>query len=189
MIRLTKREKLLLYVSLIFIVGGCLFSFFIRPAIARIETLSRVIPEKQAELQQLRAKSRQYILLRDSLEDWQKRIASQEQKAELLPFLESLIRQCGLEKKVVTMKQQTYPVDDSYYEIVVLTKFENLTIRQLIDFLQKVDDLAQNQAASSVWAKVKSLHISKNPVNPDLLDSTIEVYAPRFFLSEDRSGG
>jgi type II secretory pathway component PulM len=182
--RLAKREKLLAVASAIFIFCWALFSFVIRPVTARIETLSRVIPEKQAELQKLHIKGRQYVLLRDSMEDWRKKIALTEQTAELLSNLESLIRQCKLEKNVVTMKQENLQVDESYYESVVLTKLENLTIRQLIDLLQKVEGFAKQTAPSNVWAKVKSLHISKNPSNADLLDSTIEIHTPRLIQSQ-----
>lgn len=190
--RFTKKEKLLAVASAIFIFCWALFSFIFKPTMARIETLSRVIPEKQEEIKKLRIKVREYILLRDSLEDWREKITSSEQSVELLSFLESLLHQCGLDKNVVTMKQEALQeagsqVDQNYYESVVLTKLENLTIRQLIDLLQKVEGFDQQPAPSnpsaplraSVWAKIKSLHISKNPSNADLLDSTIEIHTTR----------
>lgn len=198
MMRLTKREKLLMVASAIFVFCWALFSFVIRPITVRIETLSRVIPEKQAELQKLSIKSKQYVLLRDSMEDWRKRIASTEHTVELLSILESLIRQCGLDKNVVTMKQEDVQVDENYCESVVLTKLENLTIRQLIDFFQKVETLARPaqsiadveqiqqppEAVSNIWAQIKSLHIKKNPTNADLLDSTVEIHTARLIQSQ-----
>ncbi len=191
--RFTKKEKLLAVASAIFIFCWALFSFIFKPTMARIETLSRVIPEKQEEIKKLRIKVREYILLRDSLEDWREKITSSEQSVELLSFLESLLHQCGLDKNVVTMKQEAgSQVDQNYYESVVLTKLENLTIRQLIDLLQKVEGFDQQPAPSnpsaplraSVCAKIKSLHISKNPSNADLLDSTIEIHTTRLIQSQ-----
>lgn len=190
--RFTKREKLLAVVSITFVFCWALFSFIFKPTLVRIETLSRVIPEKQLELKKLRIKSMEYILLRDSLEDWRKRITSSAQSVELLGFLESLLNQCGLDKNVVTMKQEALQVDQNYYESVVLTKLENVTIRQLIDFLQKVEGFDQQPVPSnpsaplraSVWARIKSLHVSKNPSNADLLDSTIEIHTARLIQAQ-----
>jgi len=93
MIRLTRREKLLAIALAIFAGGWMLFAFAVKPDIERTETLRRVISEKEDELQKLRAKSSEYIFLRNSLDNLHAKVASQEKGFELLPFLESLIRE------------------------------------------------------------------------------------------------
>ena len=169
MIRLTPREKLLIIAVGICAVGWVVFTFAVKPALGRIETLSRVIPEKQQELRRLRARSDEYVFLRDSLDNLRTTVASQEKGFELLPFLESLTEQCGLSKKVATMKQQGAQLESSYYETIVEIKLENLTINQLVEFLWKVE-------SSNVLAKTKSLYIKKSPTNTDLLDSVVEIH-------------
>lgn len=177
MIQLSKREKLLAVVSLIFVVSWALFAFAVKPATTRAETLSRVIPEKQNELKELRAKSREYAFLRDNLDDLQARVASQGEEFELLPFLESLIQEVGLAKKVATMKQQLLQLEPNYYETIVEIRLENLTLEQLIDFLCRVE-------SSNALAKVKSLHIKKSPTKTDLLESTIEIHNAKLSQSQ-----
>ena len=172
MIRLTRREKLLAIALAIFVGGLVLFTFAVKPAIERTETLRRVISEKQDELQKVRAGSNEYIFLRDNLDDLRTKVASQEKGFELLPFLESLIREHGLAKKVATMKQQVLQLGPSHSETVVEVRLENLTLKQLVDFLRKVE-------SSEVLARTKSLYIKKNLTNTDLLDSVVEIHNPR----------
>ncbi len=169
MMRLTLREKLLAVVLAIIAVAWGLFSFAVRPAIERVETLTRVIPERQSELEVLQAKAGEYIALRDGLETLHTKIASQEKTFELLPFLEALIRECGLAKKVATMKQHVSQLEPNHCETIVEIELQNLTLSQLVNFLWRVE-------SSKVLARTKSLYIKKNLENTDLLDSLIEVH-------------
>jgi len=168
MIRLRRREKLLAIALAILVGGWALFAFAVKPAIERTETLRRVISGKQDELGELRTTSNEYIFLRDSLDNIRTKVAAQEKGFELLPFLESLIRECGLAKKVATMKQQVLGLEQSYNETVVEVRLENLTLRELVEFLWKAE-------SSKVLARTKSLYIKKNPANPDLIDSVVEI--------------
>ena len=172
MIRLTRREKLLAIALAILVGGWGLFALAVKPALERTRTLRRVISEKQNELGKLRATSNEYIFLRDNLDNVRAKVASQEKEFELLPFLESMIRENGLAKKVATMKQQVLQLGAGNSETIVEIRLENLTLKQLVDFLRKVE-------SSEVLARTKSLYIKKNLTNPDLLDSVVEIHNPR----------
>ncbi len=167
MIRLSHREKLLVVAVAVLVSAWLLFAFAVKPAIERTETLTRVISEKQGELQKLHARSNEYIFLRDSLGNLYTKVSSQEKEFELLPFLESLIRDCGLE--AVKMEQHVSQLDQKYYETIVEIRLEALTLRQLVDFFWKVE-------SSEVLAKIKTLYIKKNLTNKDLLDSVVEIH-------------
>lgn len=169
MMRLTQREKLLAVASVVFVAVWGLFAFAVRPTIERAETLKRVIPERQSELETFRTKASEYIAMSDGLEALHTKIASQEKTFELLPFLESLIRECGLAKKVATMKQQVSQLESNHCETIVEIELQNLTLSQLVNFLWQVE-------SSKVLARTKSLYIKKNLANTDLLDSLIEVH-------------
>ncbi len=176
MIRLTKRERFLAVALVILVVGWALFAFAVRPAIERTKTLRRVISDKQSELKQLRARSNEYISLRNHLDRVRTQAASQDKGFELLPFLESLIREQGLSKKVGTMKQQVLQVGAGHSETIVEIRLESLTLKQLVDFLQKVE-------SSKALTRTKSLYIKKNLTNADLLDSVIEIRNPKLTTS------
>ena len=166
--RLTHRELWLVTGLVFFVAAWTLFVLGIRPALERIETLNRVIPEKQSELEQLSIKTGEYIVLYDGLKDLRTKIDLQEKTFELLPFVESLVQECGLTKNVVTMKQMASQLETNYLETVVEIKLENLTLRQLVDFLWKIQ-------SSKVLARTERLYIKKNLTNTNLLDSIVEI--------------
>jgi hypothetical protein len=169
-LRLTPREKLLIVASAVVAAVWILFAFTMKPVIARMETLKRTIPGKQSELAKLRARSAEYVLLRDSLANLQTKVASQDKGFELLPFLELLFGQCGLAEKVSKMKPYVLPLGSNYREIIVEINLDNVTLGQLVNFLCKVE-------SSNVLVKAQSLHIKKNPTNPDQLDSTFQIHS------------
>jgi len=172
MIHLTPREKLLSLALAVFVAFWSLFAFAVNPAIDRIKTLNRLIPEKQNELRKLSARSKEYVFLSDSLSQLRAKVASQQNGFELLPFLETVVRKSGLEKKVAAMKQQVVPLDPQHYETIVEVRLQNLALSQLIDFLCKAE-------SSQVLVKTKTLHIKRSATNADMLDSTVEIHSAR----------
>ncbi len=168
MIRLTRREKLLAGGLVIFIAAWSLFTAGVKPALTRIETLNRVISEKQHELEKVRAISKEYIFLSNSFDSLHTKVASQHETFELLPFLESLIAECGLAKNLETMKRDVLQIDSNYSETIVEVRLESLSLDKLVDFLRKIE-------SSQVQARTKSLYIKRNMTNKNLLDSVIEI--------------
>jgi type II secretory pathway component PulM len=168
MMRLTRRERWFVIGLIVLVAAWALFVFGISPAAERIETLNRVIPEKQRELGELRTKSAQYLALRAGLDDYKRKAASEEKGFELLPFLESLNDQLHLAEKVAAMKQEILQVDSSYCEIIVETELENLTFKQLMEFLLKIK-------SSTHHLQIKSLYTKKNTANPNSLDTVIQI--------------
>ena len=167
--RLTRREKLSAGGLLIFASAWFLFAVAVSPALERIETLNRIISEKQQELEKIRAISKEYICLNNSLNNLHSAVGSQEETFELLPFVESLTEESGLSENVETMKRLVLQIDSNYSEIIVEVRLEGLLIGRLIDFLSKIE-------SSQPLVKTKSLYIKRNMANKNLLDSVIEIH-------------
>ena len=170
MMRLKRRERSLIIGLAIFIAASVSFVFCIRPAAARIETLSRVIPKKERALEELRTKSVEYLALRAGLDHLDNEAAGGEEGLELLAFLESIIAELHLTRKVTTMKPEMVRLDSGYREVIVEIKLENVTLEQLVDFLLKTK-------SSERLLRTKSLHAKKNAAGPGLLDTTVQVSA------------
>ena len=166
--QLTRREHWLAAGLGAFVVIWATYAFAVSPVRERIETLHRVIPEKQNELELMRAKAAEFVALRDGIQDLRARIASQEQTFELMPFVDSLVQECGLMPNVKTTKPQTSQFGTDYLETVVDIEMEDLTLPQLFDFLLKLE-------SSDVLTTTKRLYIKKNLGNAGLLDCQIEV--------------
>jgi len=127
--------------------------------VPQIETDIKILPD---------VRTNSLIVVANDLYNLRTKVASQDRTFELLPSLESLIKQGGLEERTASMKQQELPLDENYYERIVQIRLESLTLEQLVDLLQKLE-------SSEVLVKVKSLHIKKNLTNANLLDSIIEI--------------
>jgi hypothetical protein len=152
----------------VFTIAWALFAFGFSPVLERIETLKRVIPEKQNGLDRLCVKAGEYVSLREDLEDLRAMISSQEKNFELLPFVESLVEQCSLTQNVKMMKPVTADFGTDLQEIIVEIELENVTLRQLCEFIGKFQ-------LPNILVHVKRFAIKKNPTNPDLLDSQITI--------------
>ena len=166
--RLTRREYWWAAALVVLTVSWVFFALGVTPALERIETLKRVIPEKQNELDRLRIKVGEYVSLRENLGDLRAKITSQEKTFELLPFIESLVEQYDLTQNVKTMNQVVAQPETDVQEIIVEIEMENVTLRQLCGFIEKIQ-------SPNTLASVKRLTLEKNLANPNLLDSRIEV--------------
>jgi hypothetical protein len=169
MMRLSRREKLLAGGLLTFVAIWSLFAVAVKPTLERIETLNRVISEKQQELEDVREVSKEFIYLNNSLDYLHTKVDSQQETFELLPFLESLIEECGLAENLETMKRQVLEIDSNYSEVIVEVRLESLSIGRLVDFLSKIDSLRAR-------IRTKSLYIKRNMTSKNLLDVVIELY-------------
>jgi len=171
--RLTQREKLLAAGMIIFAAGWTLYTFVVRPATERIATLNRVIPEKQAQLQQLRTKSREYITLRNKVAELRAQIGSS--GSGELGRLETLINRSGLEDKVVQIRRRIAGPDIApagkvgWREAIVEIKLAGITLAQLVNLLEQIE-------TSQAPATVQTLYIRKNTANAELLDSVVEIH-------------
>jgi type II secretory pathway component PulM len=170
---LTTRERLLAG-GLIAAVGiWLLYAVAIKPTCQRIRTLERVIPEKQAELHTLQAKSIEYVALRKDFEDFRAGAGTQDPNFQLLPYLEKLIKRHGLDKNIAAdMAPHTVEVEPGYSETVVKIDLQGISLKQLVDLLKEIE-------ASEACAQIGSLHIHRDPEVETLLDSTVEIHSPQ----------
>ena len=172
MIVLTKRERTLALGLAAAIGVSALYAVVIRPTCYRIQTLERIIPEKQSELHALEAKSVEYTAMRKGFEDFQAKAAAQDPNFRLLPYLETLLDKHGLGKNVVNMAPDALQLQGGYSETVVKIEMDGVSLKQLVGFLKEIE-------ASQICAQVGSLHIRKNATSDSLLDSTIEIHGPQ----------
>jgi len=165
---LTPRARLVGIIMAVF-VGACLlFEMVISPAAERVETLSRVIPEKRKMLEEVRRKSEQYLALKRTLDAYKTKTASEQTRFGLLVFLETIINELELKNKVAAMRQDVLPLDSEYQEVLVEVKLQDTTLKQLVDFLYRIK-------SSNDCLRVKSLYTGRDASNPNALDTVIRI--------------
>jgi len=168
--QLTYRERWMTVGLIAFLALWALYALGVRPAAERLETLKRVIPEKRQVLDELRAKSAQYLAMQAQLDGFKQRALLESKDFEPLRFLESTVNQMSLAKQLSSMKQEVLQLDSSYCEVIVEIKLETITLKQLIELLLKV-------RTSSYPLRIRSLYTKKNTANPELLDTLIQISA------------
>jgi hypothetical protein len=150
-----------------------LYGFVVEPMRDRIETLQRIIPEKQNELQEIQACSAEYLALRRARESVEARIAEQDSDLQLLPFLEKLIERHQLTPHLVIMEEQDNAISQAgYAETIVEIGLEGVALRQLVQFLEAVE-------TSGIVVQIGSLYIRKDAQDPTKLTSTLQIHSPR----------
>jgi type II secretory pathway component PulM len=171
MIPTTARERTLALGLIVALAGSALYGLAVKPARDRIQTLQRIVPEKQAQLRDLEAQSARYLALKRGFDDLRARVAAQDPDFQLLPFLESMIQRHKLADRLVAMAPDLLQPQPDYGEVVVTIELHGVSLKQLVDFLRDV-------GASQYVVRIGTLHIRKDPSNEALLDSTIGISSP-----------
>ena len=168
---LRSRERTL-FIGLITLATGLgLYGFVVRPALARVQTLQRVIPERRQELCDLAAKTRQVLILSSQLEEARKGIDSTP-SAELLPAIESLVSKQGLQTHLTALSQQTTETDTRQGQAVVEVSLQKLSLAQVLDLFREVQTAVPT-------VRINSLHLIRTPQDPGLLNVTATLRAPK----------
>ena len=167
--RLTRREKHLSFTAAAFIAAWAIYALLAAPALARIKTLQRVIPENTAALRDLKTKSDEYLALRERFNTVQQQIAEQSEDFNLMAFLEKLTEQCQLTDHVLSMKQQSQQLDELYMENTVIIEFQDITFERLV-----IDLLAGLDSAPAPL-RIKTLDITRSPSSKSLVNASIHI--------------
>lgn len=172
MVHLTQREKRLGMAMAAVIAVWAVYGLAVKPAQERIATLQRVIPEKQADLSRLQEAGAQYIALQQDVQAAQTRIARQDESFELTPFLEGLISRHQLDTHLAHMDSESAPSQAGYAETAVTIEFEAITLRQLLVFLEAVEN-------SDAVTRIASLQVRQDRTQEGTLAATVRIVNPR----------
>jgi len=172
MMQTTSRERMLAALLMVAVAAWASYSLALKPARERMQTLQRIVPEKQAQLRDLRAKSVQYAALKRALDERRANLASQDPDFQLLPFLEATIERHKLAKQATMGGRDPLQPQPDYGEAVVTIELHNVSLQQIVDFLREVD-------TSKSAVHIGSLRICKAPNTQGLLNSTIEISSPK----------
>jgi len=172
MIHLNKNERRTAIVGILVLALWAMHSFVVKPIKSRTTTLHRIIPQKQEELSVLHDKASLYKALQSDTSGLQERIADQDPAFELLPRLEAMLEALQLRESIVRMDQQSIPLDSSYSENVVEILLDNVTLEQVVAFIQSIE-------TSETLLQTRSMHLTHDPANEERLNCTLSIHHPR----------
>ncbi len=159
----------------IFIAGWLLYTTVVEPASARAATLQRVIPEKAQSLEVLKARCNEYLGLNDQLSNLKTQMARRKTNFNLMGYLEALTAHNNLSELQKSMTTETLPLgdNDTWQEQIVTIKFENITVKQMINFLTQIQTDQTNTNQTN--AQIKAIRIEKNTTPPKNLNTTLKI--------------
>ena len=164
MIKLTPRERRLALIAAAILAGSLITTTALKPATQRLETLSRVIPQNQQILDDMSQKSIRLAHLQTQIDQLSLTLDTHDENTSLLARLAQQIKDDHLTDHERSIKQHTRPLDAAYAQTIVTIELENITLRQLVNFLEK-------SKSKNPTANLMSLIITNTPPH---LNTTIQ---------------
>jgi general secretion pathway protein M len=131
----------------------------------RMQSMDRLIQEKQKDRIALVGLQKEYLALRGRLSGLEDRIARDRGSFSLLSFLESLAGKLGMRSNIAYMRPQPPTDVEGFRELGVEVKVQNVTLEQTVRLLSSIED-------SPHLIRVKQLQIRTRFSDPRFLDAT-----------------
>jgi len=166
--RLARRERVFLWCGVIFVCSFLVFQGIVSPYLEARQKLERSLLRKKNDMLEMEILQSQYRDLRERQGEISRMIDQRRTGFSLFSFLEQQANAVRVKDRVTYMKPSTSELDDGYQEAAVEMKLEQITLKQLVDFLTRVESLEQ-------VVLVKRLAVQKNKKENDLLDVVANI--------------
>lgn len=166
--RLESRERLFLLLGVVFVVCFLIFQMVVTPYLEARQILERSLQRRQNELLEMSILQKEYQDLMQRQGVITRRIEQRSPQFSLFSFLEQQTTVVDVRNRVTSMKPATTELEDGLEESAVEIKLDGITLKQLVDFLVRVES-EENVIV------VKRLAVQKNQKESDLLDVVMNV--------------
>ncbi|OQY17505.1 MAG: hypothetical protein B6I36_08920 [Desulfobacteraceae bacterium 4572_35.1] len=166
---LSPREQIMLLIGVLSCLATVLYFAMIQPYTTSIAQLDSKIASRSKQLHQVKQLQQEYLHL-------QNQIKSLHTQQETLPdfnlfsFIENLVTQTASRKNLTSMRPLPTVNHNDISEDAVEIKLENITLNQIVQFLESID----NAAAS---LQVKALQLKVRYDNHERLDCSLHISA------------
>ncbi|MBW6486634.1 MAG: type II secretion system protein M [Syntrophobacterales bacterium] len=167
--QLTKSQKRALTIGLIFVAGAVIMQFAVFPWIDARQRVRTSIATNEKTLRELATLGREYAVLRRSSEAIKDVVERRLPGFALFSYLERKASENGLKAHIKSINPLKPTAVGAYEETAVEIKVENLTSKQLTDFLYNVESPEQ-------MVRIRRLSIGKMKEAPEYLVAEIQVY-------------
>ncbi|UCD70839.1 MAG: type II secretion system protein M [Syntrophobacterales bacterium] len=166
--RLAFREKVVLGLGSLLGVMILSYTLIITPYMEKMRDLDRRIAQKTIELKEISTLSQEYLEIKEKMEELKGKARRRGKAFSLFSHLESLAGKTRIKGNIASMKPQSTPIGEHYKESSVAVKLENITTKQLVDYLFLIEN-------SEAFLQIKKLHLKKRHDNPKYLDATFLI--------------
>jgi len=145
------------------------FRMIVKPAMDRVHTLHRLIPERQDALGLLRKKVQEYKTLQERLQQMRQRMEGHGDDLGILAFLERAEKDCGITNNVAYVKPASSTSRDGVYEETrVEIKLQSVSLKQIVAFVRRIESRKAPTA-------IRSLEVGKASEGRPQLDALLQL--------------
>lgn len=168
--QLTKSQKRALTVGMIFVVGAVIVQFAVFPWLDARQRMRMSIAANEKVIRELTDLGRQYALLKRSSDAIRKVVEGRPPGFALFSYLEKKAGETGLKAHIKSINPLKSTAMGAYEEAAVEIRLENLTIKQLTDFIYHVE-------SPELMVKIRRMTVKKTKESPEYLAADIQVFA------------
>ena len=161
--QLRTKGKLLLAAGAVICVVALAWHLWLRESVERQRTLSRVIPEKEAQLREVRQKAAELHRLDAAMRRAREAASAAKKGFSPLSFLAQNARECGL--NLTNIKPSTAIINETYAQSLAEMRIEAAKLDQLTNFLAKIET-----AKEPIFVQTLQISLGRDP---SLLDAVI----------------
>jgi len=165
---LESRERRFLLVGVVFVICFLTFQGIVVPYLESKEKLERSLQHRENDVLEMALLQQEYRELMQRQGEIAVKIEQRSPQFSLFSFLEQQTNAVKVRSRVTSMKPTATELEDGFEESAVEMKIEAVTLKQLVDFLQKVESVEQ-------VILVKRLAVQQNKKENGLLDVVINI--------------
>lgn len=132
---LIRKERQLAIAAAAILIIAMTYNSLIAPALERMDTLHRVIPEKRQELIEVTQTAHQITRLQNQLDGLQKTLADQPSDLSPQSALTEIIQESNLTTNQKNLTQRQRPIENHYIQTTLTLELQGLTLKQLVKLL------------------------------------------------------
>ena len=168
MMKLGRREKILVSLATFCIAVFVLFQFIIFPFFDRREVIGRGIDAKRDGLKEIVKLRSEYESYKRGAEGIQKYLRSRMKSFTLFSYLEQAAGKAGVKDHIKYMKPSASRSNDRFKESMVEMRLDKISLKQLVDYLYLIES-PENVVS------IKKISIKDSKSAPGYLDTVMQV--------------
>ena len=166
--KLTKRERYYVSAGVALVALFIIFQFVLSPFLGAKGKIKRSIQAKEKTLKELVSLSSEYGALKEGSRDIKKRLALRSRNFTLFSFLEKQAGRSKVKPNIKYMKPSISTDKGPYSESSVEMKLENITLKQLVEYLHLVE-------SPENLVRIKRISVKQSKGNPEYLTALIHL--------------
>ncbi|MEK6201220.1 MAG: type II secretion system protein M [Desulfobulbaceae bacterium] len=166
--KLDKREKRIVLVGGAFLICFTLFQLAVSPLLTSRQQTQKTLIQKKKDITQMRQLQKEYQNLQGQALDIQNRLQKRSPSFTLFSFIEEQATKADVKQRINSMTPSTSEGEGVMQESRVDLKLEQISLRQLVAFLQQIE-------STDDAVVIKRISIQENSKAEGVLDAVMQI--------------